>query len=126
MSELLKGVVFTHAGLSDSLVAAVQEITGDTEALVAVSNCGLGREGMCAVVSEMIEFTPVVVFVDLPGGSCFQAVLSVARERDDVALVTGVNLPMLLDFVFNRNVSPAAAAERAASVGVQSVKAMGA
>ena len=124
MSELLRGVVFTHAGLSDSLVRAVAEITGDSESLVAVSNCGLGRDGLCDVITKLIQDSPTVVFVDLPGGSCFQAVLAVTRERDDVALVTGVNLPMLLDFVFNRGVSPAQAAERAATVGLQAIRAM--
>ncbi|MFC1640043.1 PTS sugar transporter subunit IIA [Gemmatimonadota bacterium] len=124
MSELLRGVVFTHAGLSDSLVRAVSEITGDNESLIAVSNCGLGRDGLCDVITKLIQDVPTVVFVDLPGGSCFQAVLAVTRHRDDVALVTGVNLPMLLDFVFNRDVSPAQAAERATTVGLKAIQAM--
>jgi len=125
MSDLLRGVVFTHAGLSDSLVRAVSEITGDNESLIAASNTGLSRDRMCEVVTELVQDIPTVVFVDLPGGSCFQAVLTVTHDRDDVALVTGVNLPMLLDFVFNRDVSPAKAAERAATVGVQAIRAMG-
>ena len=125
MSDLLRGVVFTHAGLSDSLVRAVSEITGDDESLVALSNKGLGRDRLCEVVAELVQDIPSVVFVDLSGGSCFQAVLTVIHDRDDVALVTGVNLPMLLDFVFNRDVSPAKAAERAATVGAQAIRAMG-
>jgi mannose/fructose-specific phosphotransferase system component IIA len=125
MSERLRGVVLTHGSLCESLVQAVREITGDDECLVAVSNSGLGRDRLCEVVVESLKSAPTVVFVDLPGGSCLQSVLTSTRERDDVALVTGVNLPMLLDFVFNRDVTPAQAAERAADTGVRAIKAIG-
>jgi mannose/fructose-specific phosphotransferase system component IIA len=125
MSDRLKGVVMTHVGLSDSLVRAVHEITGDDESLIAVSNVGLGRERMCDLIAELTLDSPTVVFVDLPGGSCLQAVITATRERADVALVTGVNLPMLLDFVFNRDVTATEAAERASLVGTSAIKAMG-
>lgn len=125
MSEPLKGIVLTHAGLSDSLVRAVFEITGDDESLIAVSNVGLGHDRLCDLVAELTLDSPTVVFVDLPGGSCLQAVITATRRRADVALVSGVNLPMLLDFVFNRHVTATEAAERATSVGTLAIKAIG-
>lgn len=106
------------------MVRAVFEITGDDEALVAASNVGLGRDRLCDLVAELTIDSPTVVFVDLPGGSCLQAVVAATRERHDVALVSGVNLPMLLDFVFNRDVTAAAAAERASEVGTKAIKVM--
>ena len=125
MSNHLKGVVLTHAGVSDSLVHAVHAITGIDDALIAVSNVGMGRDRLCEVLNDLTFDSPTVVFVDLPGGSCLHAVIAATRERQDVALVTGVNLPMLLDFVFNRDKTASEAAERAISVGVEAIKAMG-
>jgi mannose/fructose-specific phosphotransferase system component IIA len=125
MSNKLKGVVLTHAGLSEALVRTVHEITGDDDALIAISNVGLGRDRLCDIVAELTIDSPSVVFVDLPGGSCLQAVVAATRELTDAALVSGVNLPMLLDFVFNREVTAAEAAERAALVGTQAIKVIG-
>ena len=63
-----------------------------------------------------------VLFVDLPGGSCLTGAVHYARGKPELAVVTGVNLAMLLDFVFHRDVPPSVAAERAAAAGARAIR----
>lgn len=122
MSEPLQGVVVSHATLAQALVDAVGQITGERDALVAVSNdgCSLGTLG--AQVAEAVGGRPCVVFVDLPGGSCLQAAAHYLRNHRESAVVAGVNLAMLLDFVYHRDLSPAEAARRAVETGDRAIR----
>src|SRR5712692_8823515 len=113
MSEPLVGVVVSHAALAAGLVEAVRQITGEQQDLVPVSNEGCDSGLLTQRLMEAIGRRPSVVFVDLPGGSCLHAAVRQMRSSPDVAVVAGVNLAMLLDFVYHRDLSPAAAAKRA-------------
>lgn len=122
MSDALQGIVVSHAKLATAFVDAVAEITGQGDALVPVSNEGCSRAILGDRLGAAIHSTPSVVFVDLPGGSCLQAAILYLRTHHDVAVVAGVNLAMLVDFVYHRDLTPAAAAQRAIEVGGRAVK----
>jgi len=63
-----------------------------------------------------------VVFVDLPSGSCLQASAHYLQTHEHVAVVAGVNLAMLVDFLYHRDVTPREAAERAAATAQRTVR----
>ncbi len=122
MSSALQGIVVSHAQLAEALVAAVAEITGQRDALLPVSNEGCSRAILGERLTQAIGDRPAVVFVDLPGGSCLQAAIAYLRTHRDVAVVAGVNLAMLVDFVYHRELAPGMAAQRAIDVGGRAVR----
>ena len=83
---------------------------------MAVSNTGCDRGTLEERVAEAVGAGPAVVFVDLASGSCLFAVLKRLRERGRRKVVTGVNLAMLVDFVFHRTLPLDEAAARAAAI----------
>lgn len=122
MSDAIKGVVVSHGAVATALVDAVRAITGDDDALVPISNEGCSRDSLGSLVAEAVGDGDCVLFVDLPGGSCLQAAMVFQRARPATAVVAGVNLAMLLDFVHHRDTSLAEAAARAADVGASTIK----
>ena len=121
-NNLLRGVVVGHGSIAASLVDAVARITGERDGLAAVSNDQCDRGSLEQRVADAVGDAPALVFVDLAAGSCLLTVLRRLRDRDDVRVVTGVNLAMLVDFMYHREVTPEAAARRAADSGVHSIK----
>ncbi|HKK08414.1 MAG TPA: hypothetical protein VKA44_05960 [Gemmatimonadota bacterium] len=111
------GVVVAHGEIAASLVGAVERISGVRGALVPVSNVACAPQELRRRVAEAVAGGPAIIFVDMASGSCAFAGHQVGREREDVAVVTGANLPMLLDFVFHREMSLGALAERVAGKG---------
>lgn len=121
MSEL-RGIIVSHAAVAQALVVAVRAITGIDNALTAISNEGCGTEQLAERLRDAVGDGPALLFVDLPGGSCMTSSTRYAKQHADIAVVTGVNLAMLLDFVFHRNISPEEAARRAVDAGAKAIR----
>jgi len=105
-AEPALGVVVGHGALAQGLVDATRRITGGmAECLAPLSNDGKNPEQLKAELEGIVGDSRSVVFVDLQAGSCGMAALACCRDSLRRVVVTGVNLPMLLDFVFNRRLS---------------------
>ena len=123
----LPALLVTHGRLGDALLEAARGIVGPLEDVTVLSNDGLSREALAqAVRARVRDFGPGggLLFVDVAGGSCAQAALGVAgREAlGPTPVITGVNLPMLLDFAQHRaDLDPRALAARLADKGQAAV-----
>lgn len=105
MSDALaRGIVVAHGTMAEGLIDAVRRIAGGAaDALVAVSNEGLSPQELRGLLEEIAGDGPVVVFADLQSGSCGMAAMVSCRNAGSRAVLCGVNLPVLLDFVFHRD-----------------------
>lgn len=117
MSDFVHGVVVGHADLAAGLIHAVERISGVEGALTPLSNDGLGATELRDRLGDLCRPGPAVVFVDLAAGSCAMAGLGLNRSVTDVGVVTGVSLPMLVDFVFHRDMEVDALIERLVEKG---------
>jgi mannose/fructose-specific phosphotransferase system component IIA len=118
MSDGVRGLVVAHASIAAGLVAGVRQIAGTgEEALAGLSNEGCSPELLREQLNAALGDGPAIVFTDLGSGSCAFAARRIALERPDTAVVTGVNLPILLDFVFHRDLPLPTLVERLVEKG---------
>jgi len=122
MSEAVRGVVVAHGALAQALVAEAEHISGQQGLLTPVSNTGVGPTEIEHRLASAVDGHPAVIFVDMPCGSCFFAAMHLARGQTGIRVVTGVNLPMLLDFLHHRTLPPEEGAARAAEKGSEAIR----
>lgn len=123
--QAVRGIVVTHARLGEALIEAAEEISGVTDALVAVSNRGTTPPRLQEMVRAAVGKGPAVVFVDLAAGSCGFASRAASRSCGHAVVITGVSLPILIDFLFHRYMALPELADRLVQKGRSNITAMG-
>jgi mannose/fructose-specific phosphotransferase system component IIA len=107
---MVTGIVVTHGNLADELIETAKTIYGDFSDCYPVSNLRKSPQALTDELETLIESMHnsdgIVILTDFFGGSCSHACLGVEQQHGNVRLVTGVNLPMLLAFLYRRNEVP--------------------
>ena len=124
--ERVRGILLSHGRLAEGMVDAVQRIAGLEEGvLVAMSNDGQSPQGLADQVDALVGGEPAVIFTDLGTGSCALTAQLTCRNHGRRAVVFGMNLPMLLDFVFHRELPLTQLVPRLLEKGKEGVKSAG-
>jgi PTS system N-acetylgalactosamine-specific IIA component len=112
-----RAVVAGHGEFAAGIVSAVQHIGGVGHVFQALTNSSLDAAGLDAALRAAVAALGArVIFTDLPAGSCTIAAHRLAREVPGLIVVTGANLPMLLDYALGGG-DAGLAADRAAATG---------
>ncbi len=114
-----------HADLAAALLRAAEQIYGPIEDVQVLSNEGLSRDALEAEIEHRVTGWAAggLVLTDFWGGSCHVCGMSAARGHGQIVIVTGLNLPGLLDYLHNRDRYPALElAERLQKKGQDSIR----
>ena len=119
------GFILTgHGHFSNGLKSAIDMVAGEVPAFQIVpfegAEAGAYGDKLRAAVEAMrAECDGVLIFVDLLGGTPFNQGMMLTQQIDNVEVVAGTNLPMLIELIMTRGnaASLTELAEQAVTVG---------
>ena len=118
-------LIITHADLAQALVRAAERVVGTIEDVTLLSNEGLSRADLEDAIEDRVKAWKEggLLLTDFWGGSCHTCGASAARRHGEIVIVTGINLPLLLDYLHNRDrLSATDLAERLQQKGRDSIR----
>lgn len=124
-------IIGTHGKFSQEILRSSEMIFGEQENVSAVTfEPGEGPDDLVKKYKKELEQLDlkegVLFLVDLFGGSPFNAASRIVSENENMDIVTGINLPMLLEVYGVRDSSNfqelVDTAKNAAKEGIKSLK----
>ena len=125
MSERVPALLVMHSDLAAALVRAAESVFGPIDDLQTLSNVGHSRESLEDAIEERVSSWAHggLVLTDFWGGSCHTCGVRAARGHGEVIVVTGINLPVLIDFLHHRDhMDVVALADRLRLKGQESIR----
>lgn len=99
-------IICTHGNSAPELLKSAEMICGKQENCQTVSFTeGESLEQLKSEISEKISKLKGTVFclTDLKGGTPFNTLVSLLKSNPEMEIITGVNIPMLLELFINRS-----------------------
>ena len=105
-------IIASHAHFAEGINEALELLAGERGNLRTISMFVDGNMDAVAAAEQALSQLPqgdeAIVVTDLLGGSVNNEFLKIAQKRDDVYLITNMNLPLLLQLVFADEDKPTA------------------
>lgn len=123
--QRVPALIVTHADLAAALVRAAEKVFGPIDGVMLLSNEGLSRADLEDAIEAQVQGWAHggLMLTDFWGGSCHTCGASALRNHGEIAIVTGINLPLLLDYLHNRDrMSVGELAERLQQKGRDSIR----
>lgn len=123
-------VVVTHGDFGLELIKAARMILGDFEGCLEVSVDNTRPvdkilEDIESKVKAVDKGKGILILTDMFGGTPTNLSLSMLGKREDIEVITGVNLPMLLKAINDRDMDLRNLSLELKSAGKQSIKVAG-
>ena len=111
-------VLVTHGGLASEFVTAMEHVVGPQERIVPIcigpdDDMEARREDIAKAIAEVDDGSGVIILTDLFGGTPSNLAISLMKT-ENVEVIAGVNLPMLIRLEGARKVMTVHAAVAAA------------
>ena len=103
---MLRGIIIGHGDFAEAMLKTAEQIVGEQSGVEVISNRGLSCDSIVNTINDAIlkdDVNRTIIFLDLPGGSCTISCYSLLKEKRDLHIISGVNLPMLIEFFMLRD-----------------------
>ncbi|MEG1046987.1 PTS galactosamine/N-acetylgalactosamine transporter subunit IIA [Carnobacterium sp.] len=116
-----------HGNFASGMYSAIKLIAGDQEDFATVDfSAGMSseelKEQLLVQIAKTENGNGVVIFTDIPGGTPFNQAVLLSTENESVKIVSGTNLPLLLESSFNRDISLTEFVSQALKSGAEGLK----
>lgn len=119
-------IVISHGHFAVEALNSAEMIIGKQEFVEAVSLMpGEALEGLKKKIEESIknlkECSQIFILFDIYGGTPSNASMNFAVRRDDIKVISGLNIPMLIEFFTHRELPAGELARRIIDLGRESI-----
>jgi mannose/fructose/sorbose-specific phosphotransferase system IIA component len=102
---MINAIIIGHGDFAQAMLRTAESIVGEQENVEVVSNKGFSCEQLGRDIERRCRNRErdTIIFLDLPGGSCTITCYTLLKSHHDLNIISGVNLPLLIEFFMLRN-----------------------
>lgn len=102
---MVRGIIIGHGTFAEAMLKTAVQIVGKQPLIETVSNIGLSGTLLNEKIRKAVQHDTsqdTIIFVDLSGGSCTIGCYNLLKNMENLNVICGVNLPILLEFFMLR------------------------